>query len=62
MLSGFADISDVSDYALEAVNLMKENNIINGNEQNKFLPHDSLSRAECAKMIYALYTKIGGVK
>lgn len=62
MPSGFADSEDISEYALEAVNLMKQNNIINGNEQNKFLPQHPLSRAECAKMIYALYKNIGEVK
>ena len=60
--SGFADSADISEYALDAVNLMKQQGIITGNEQNKFLPQNSLTRAECAKMIYALYTKIGEVK
>lgn len=58
----FTDIANVSDYALDAVNLMYELKVINGNEKGEFLPHSPLTRAECAKIIYSLYKLKGEVK
>lgn len=58
----FADLADVSDYALDAVSLMWEMKVINGNEKGEFLPQESLTRAECAKVIYGLLQQSGEVK
>ena len=58
-VSSFKDFENVSDYAKDAVNLMWEMKVINGNENGEFLPKNALTRAECAKIIYSLLTKLG---
>lgn len=50
----FADSEDISEYAKEAVNLLKEANILNGTGDNMFMPKKSITRAETAKVIAAL--------
>lgn len=55
----FKDASDISDYAKDAVNLMWELGVIKGNENGEFLPNNSLTRAECAKIINSLLMQIG---
>ena len=50
----FADDSQISDYAADAVYAMKNSGIINGKENNEFCPKQSCTRAEAAKIIYAL--------
>ena len=57
----FGDMDNISDYALDAVNLMAELGVINGNENGDFKPHNSLTRAECAKVICELMNRIGEV-
>lgn len=55
----FADSSDISEYALEAVTALYEAGIVNG-YGDSISPLQSATRAEAAKMIYeirALYTK-----
>lgn len=50
----FADSEAISDYAKEAVSLLKNANILNGTEDNMFMPKKSTTRAETAKVIAAL--------
>ena len=49
----FADDDNVSDYAKEAVKLMKSMGLIEG-YNNQFRPTDNLTRAEAAKIISCL--------
>ena len=51
----FADKSDISAYALEAVAAMQEKGIINGIGDNRFAPKNNATRAEAAVIIYRLY-------
>ena len=50
----FADKSDISDYAYDAVMAMKQAGIISGIGENKFAPHETMNRAMAAKMIAAI--------
>lgn len=51
---GFADVSEISDYAYEAVGIMSNMGIINGYEDNTFRPKNNATRAEAAKILYML--------
>ncbi|HHW31524.1 MAG TPA: S-layer homology domain-containing protein [Clostridiaceae bacterium] len=48
----------MSPYALEAVKMMKEAGIISGRPGNIFVPLDSATRAEGAKVIAAFLSAI----
>ena len=48
------DASDIADYAKEAVGKMMKAGIINGFGDNTFLPNANATRAQAAKIIYAL--------
>lgn len=48
----FTDIDEISDYAAEAVKTLTGAGIINGNENNEFMPQKYATRAEAAKMVY----------
>ena len=50
----FKDSNDISDYAKEAVSKIKQLGIINGTPEGMFLPKNSATRAEAAKMLYGL--------
>ncbi len=54
----FADDGQVSDYAKEAVTSLQKKGIMVGNEQNCFMPLEEATRAEAAKIIYAIYQSI----
>lgn len=54
----FADDDEISQYAKEAIYVLKESKIINGSGDNKFMPKSFATRAEAAKIIYGL---IGGI-
>jgi len=56
--SGFADADKISDFASASVDACVAHGIINGNENNEFLPQNNITRAECAKMIYCLIRTI----
>lgn len=47
-----SDKKDVSDYALEAVESLVSKGIISGDEEHRFLPKKTLSRAEAAVLLY----------
>lgn len=48
----FADDSDISDYAKEAVYAVKGAGIISGMGENRFAPKNNATRAQAAKIIY----------
>ena len=55
----FADDNEISDYAKEAVYLLKANNIMSGKENNRFEAKAYATRAEAARIIYGML-KTGG--
>ena len=57
--SGFLDESDISDYAAEAVNMLKNENVISGYEDNTCRPMNLCSRAEAAVMLYNVLSVMG---
>ena len=50
----FEDTLEISEFAVDAVKLCQGAQIVQGNEQNQFLPRNPITRAECAKMIFCL--------
>ncbi|MBQ8525120.1 MAG: S-layer homology domain-containing protein [Clostridia bacterium] len=48
----YADLGDISDYAVEAVMYCKLNNIMTGRENNNFAPKDNVTRAEAAAILH----------
>lgn len=50
----FSDWKDVSDYAADSVKNLYGGGIINGDEQMRFMPRKTLSRAEAAVMVYRI--------
>ncbi len=48
----FDDNSNISDYAVEAVNALSNMGIVNGVGNNRFAPKNNATRAEAAKIIY----------
>ena len=56
----FADETEISSYALEAVGKLKKLGIISGDDNGCFMPKSAISRAEVSKMIYGMLDVIGG--
>ncbi|MGG4142669.1 S-layer homology domain-containing protein [Paenibacillus algorifonticola] len=54
----FADASDISDWAKQAVALVTELGIMNGKNQNRFDPAAIATRAETAQVINKLLQKL----
>lgn len=56
--AGFSDMSEVSGYALEAVDWARANNIVSGKGDNRFDPKGYATRAEVATMLmnFSKYT------
>ena len=50
----FIDENEISEYAREGIQVMREAGIVNGLESNKFAPGKYSTRAEAAKVIYGL--------
>lgn len=50
----FEDALEISEFAADAVRACQGAKIIQGNDQNQFLPRNPITRAECAKMIFCL--------
>ena len=48
----FADSDMISDYAIDAINVLSANSVINGVGDNMFSPLGRLTRAEAAKLIF----------
>ena len=57
----FADQSDISDYAVEAIEKMYCAEIVNGVGSNMLDPKGSAERAQSAKIIYGLLEMEGTV-
>lgn len=60
--SPFNDQNDISAYAVNAVNVLKNNGIVNGDENGFFNPHSTATRAEAAQMIYNFYIFASNLK
>ena len=58
-LPEFSDAEDISDYAAEGVSALKNMQILNGFEDGSFKPLNSLTRAEAAKIICLMQSRIG---
>jgi hypothetical protein len=54
----FADQADIADYAEKAVQDMQEAGILSGMAGNKFVPNGLSTRAEAAKVIYSIWSKV----
>lgn len=50
----FSDDDKISDYAMTAVYALKSQDIVNGIDGKNFAPQDTATRAEAAKILYAL--------
>ena len=50
----FEDVKEISEFAVDAVKACYLMEIISGNDLNQFLPLNSITRAECAKIICCL--------
>ncbi len=57
----FADYDEIADYAKESVAAMRDAGIINGFEDNTFMPADFATRAQSAKIIYVLTQEVIGL-
>jgi len=53
-VAGFADMTEISDYAIKSVNSLKHKGIIAGDLDNRFNPTALATRAEACKIIYLL--------
>lgn len=53
----FADISEISPYALTAVKELQQVGLVNGKSNNMFMPKDNLTRSEAATMIWRMLNK-----
>ncbi|MEG2583224.1 MAG: S-layer homology domain-containing protein, partial [Oscillospiraceae bacterium] len=49
-----SDMDEVDEYAKESVEYLVSMGILSGDEVGNFKPKDSLTRAECAKVVYSL--------
>ena len=47
----FIDQDEISDYAEKAVSVMAYNKVINGTDENCFMPANALTRAEAAVLL-----------
>ena len=55
---GFADSEDISDWAHDAVDVLKQEGIFNGDEANRFNPHNNTTRAEACKVFVNLQKRL----
>ena len=53
----FTDFDSVSDYAKDAVIIMKQRGIVNGFEDGSFRPYEYATRAEVAKMLCNMFSE-----
>lgn len=53
----FADREEVSEYARDAVFTLAGSYILNGTDDNKFMPKNNITRAEAAKLIYGAFVE-----
>ncbi|MCI9625647.1 MAG: S-layer homology domain-containing protein [Clostridia bacterium] len=50
----FTDVSDIAQYAVDAVKELQQYNVINGYEDGTFQPTGNITRAEAVKLIYTM--------
>lgn len=50
-ITPFEDAADISPWAVESVNAMQGYGFVCGNEENRYLPKDNISRAEAANVL-----------
>lgn len=55
----FADTAEIAPYAIEAVSLLVQADVIHGTDGNQFQPQGIATRAEAAKIIYGLLAAAG---
>ena len=55
--NSFADTNEISAYALDAVNTLSAEGIINGYPDNTFRPKNTITRAEAAAVLYGVNEK-----
>jgi len=55
MYSEFADNSDIADYALSSVYVLKNLGLVSGMNDNSFAPKSEATRAQAAKILYSVY-------
>lgn len=55
----FADEDFISSYAKDSVKVLQKAQVLNGYEDGTFKPSDSITRAEAAKVVYAVLNKLG---
>lgn len=53
--ASFEDEKDISPWARDAVDMMKNTGVISGDEKHRFMPKQHASRAEAAQMLYKLF-------
>lgn len=56
--NGFADSADISDWARDAVDVLKQEGIFNGDEANKFNPNNNATKAEACKVFVNLRARL----
>lgn len=54
----FTDSADISEWAAEAVNVLKQEGIFNGDEINRFNPRSNATRAEACKVFVSLQKRL----
>lgn len=53
-ITTFEDSGDIAEYAAEAVSYLVRKEIINGTDDNKFMPLNEITRQEAAKIVYGV--------
>ena len=48
----YADSADISEYAKEAVAALDALSVMNGNDENRFMPSNNATRAEASRIVY----------
>ena len=57
----FNDFADISDYARESVRRVRSAGLMDGMGDNQFVPGQAVTRAQAAKVIYGLISRIRGI-
>lgn len=55
--NSFVDFNEISLYAKEAVLILAQSGIVNGNDSNEIQPNKNATRAEASKIIYSILIK-----
>ena len=60
--ASFDDTAEISGYAVGAVSALHKQGIVNGRENNCFAPHEFITRAEAAAMLYRILGNTEGIQ